>query len=279
MAVTRVLVVVPEPSAFARTVRGGAARGRRRAPLTQSVLRTPRGVFQRETATNTGPNTLGPTENQYETLWADALGDDFELDFLFTARGGALPADESAWDAVVVGGSETSANDDGSNDLKAWVGERWTTRSATKLLGVCFGAQLVAVALGGAVDKGPAGKFFGCHPLRFVERKRGIIPALWAHGEVVARMPEGARVLATSDSSEHAVWTLRDDILAVQPHPEGTVDVVSQEWVSNGVKDGLIDAEQAAGARVTLVGRSDDDWAPLRTLVRTFLQGGRVWLT
>ena len=90
-------------------------------------------------------------------------------------------------------------------------------------LGVCFGAQMVAAALGAEVYPGPA-KEVGFHPvtvhdievpLRHVEG----VPVLHWHGDTFTR-PEGVELLASSDLYEHQAFRRGRNLLALQFHAE-----------------------------------------------------------
>lgn len=110
-------------------------------------------------------------------------------------------------------------------------------------LGVCLGAQLMAAALGsdvhpaGAVDVGyrelsltPDG---AASPVRHVTG----VPVLEWHGDTFP-LPAGATLLATSEACATEAFAAGDDVLAVQFHPEVTVDM-HERWMSDD--DGTLD--------------------------------------
>lgn len=87
------------------------------------------------------------------------------------------------------------------------------------LVGICFGHQIIAQALGGKVERvdrgwsvGPVDYNFGDEILRI---------NAW-HRDQVTRLPEGAEVIARTDFCPYAGLRYGNDILTVQPHPEMT---------------------------------------------------------
>ena len=94
------------------------------------------------------------------------------------------------------------------------------------VLGICYGMQLLTVLGGGRVE--PADhREFGPANIRAVDAcplLAGLNPeeAVWmSHGDRVAALPDGFRVVAVSDNSPHAVMARADDrVFGVQFHPE-----------------------------------------------------------
>ncbi len=112
------------------------------------------------------------------------------------------------------------------------------------VLAVCFGAQLLAEALGGGRTTLPAARI-GWHPVDPVDGRLPAGPWLcWNAEQLVA--PPGAELLATSGAGHEAFLAGRS--VGVQFHPEMTVDLL-ERWFTLGVPDGLdADALRAATA-------------------------------
>jgi GMP synthase (glutamine-hydrolysing) len=100
------------------------------------------------------------------------------------------------------------------------------------LFGICFGHQLVAQALGGLVEKNPRGREIGT-----VSVTRAGDDALFAtlpspfvvsatHVDAVTRLPEGARLLATTSLDPAAAFAIGRAVRCVQFHPEIDGDVM-----------------------------------------------------
>ncbi|HEX8105151.1 MAG TPA: type 1 glutamine amidotransferase, partial [Solirubrobacteraceae bacterium] len=140
-----------------------------------------------------------------------------------------LPAAPAAAGAVIVLGSDASAVGDGSapwiGDEIAWL--RTAAAAGVPVLGICFGAQVLAAALGGAVTRMPAPQ------VGWVDvgstAPDAIPPGPWlAWHEDAVTPPPGARVLARDAVCVQAFAT--GPHLALQFHPEVTPAIV-EDWV------------------------------------------------
>lgn len=103
-------------------------------------------------------------------------------------------------------------------------------------LGVCFGAQMMASALGAEVHLGPA-KEVGFHPVQIHEhaadgplRHLREVPVLHWHGDTFTR-PEGVEVLASSRLYEHQAFRRGKNLLALQFHAEMGEDPRFDDWM------------------------------------------------
>ena len=139
---------------------------------------------------------------------------------------GEYPADIDEVDAYLITGSKSSVYDG-----KPWIAAlmefvRELDRRHKKLVGICFGHQLVAHALGGRTEKSPKGWGVGLHTHRFTEapawhdQEDLDLDILVSHQDQVVANPPGAKVLARSDFCENAVCQIGDHILTFQGHPE-----------------------------------------------------------
>ncbi len=121
-------------------------------------------------------------------------------------KDGVLPAGPQAFDGYVVTGSPASVND----DRLPWVGQllafiRAVHAVQQPLIGLCFGHQAVARALGGQVARHAAGWGLGTAATHWPQARpwmqpfQGSTTLMAAHNEQVTRMPEGAECLGGSD--------------------------------------------------------------------------------
>lgn len=141
---------------------------------------------------------------------------------------GEIPDDVEAVDAWLTTGSKFGVNDDlpWIADLEAFVRALW--EAGKPLVGICFGHQLMARALGGEVAKSGKGWGVGLSFNRVTERADWMAPwqpgldLVVSHQDQVERLPEGARVLGGSDFCPCYLMQIGEHFLGVQGHPEFT---------------------------------------------------------
>ncbi|MBN8842334.1 MAG: glutamine amidotransferase [Sphingomonadales bacterium] len=101
-------------------------------------------------------------------------------------------------------------------------------------LGVCFGAQMIAAALGAPVYPGPA-KEVGFHPLSAVDptsplRHLADVDVLHWHGDTFD-LPPDVELLASTPSYRHQAFRRGPNILALQFHAEMGLDPRFDAWI------------------------------------------------
>jgi GMP synthase (glutamine-hydrolysing) len=103
-------------------------------------------------------------------------------------------------------------------------------------LGVCFGAQMMAAALGARVFPGPA-KEVGFHAIEVHDGVRDNplaplrdTPILHWHGDTFD-LPDGVELLASSDIARHQAFRRGPAILALQFHAEMGEDPRFHDWI------------------------------------------------
>lgn len=169
-----------------------------------------------------------PEFGEYPDMFMALLGRvDPSLEFtVYDVEQGEYPADIDEVDAYLITGSKSSVYDD-----KPWIATlmdfvRELDRRRKKLVGICFGHQLVAQALGGKTEKSPRGWGVGLHTHRFnaapswYDDAGADLDILVSHQDQVVTNAAGARVLASSEFCENAVCQIGEHILTFQGHPE-----------------------------------------------------------
>lgn len=103
-------------------------------------------------------------------------------------------------------------------------------------LGVCFGAQMIAAALGAEVYPGPV-KEVGFHPVNIHDhaldsplRHLIDVPILHWHGDTFA-LPQDVELLASSHVYDHQAFRRGSKLLAVQFHAEMGLDERFNAWI------------------------------------------------
>ena len=116
------------------------------------------------------------------------------------------------------------------------------------VVGICFGHQIVAQALGGRVEKHPAGWAVGAQDYDF--EGRTVTLNAW-HQDQVIEPPEGAEVVARNAFCANAALVYGDRAFTVQAHPEfrdGFIEGL-MTYRGSAVPDALLDAARARRGR------------------------------
>lgn len=142
-------------------------------------------------------------------------------------------------------------------------------------LGICFGHQTLALALGGKTERNPEGWELGAVPLRrtseseLLGRADELPPLLQIHRDHVHRLPPGATLLAQSQQTPVQAFAVDQVALGIQGHPEFFTDIV-EDLVLRRRRDGAMDNQHVeAFQRHRLPSSSREYW---RSLLRRFLE-------
>jgi GMP synthase (glutamine-hydrolysing) len=150
-------------------------------------------------------------------------------------RGGAELPDPRCLAGVVVTGSPAMVTDceEWSQRTAGWLRDAVAAR--VPVLGICYGHQLLAHAMGGHVDYNPNGRRFGTVEVRLLPEAANdsllshlppVFLAQASHSQSVLRLPDGAVPLAASDHDRHHAFRLGRTAWGVQFHPEFDADIV-----------------------------------------------------
>ena len=171
--------------------------------------------------------------------WLAAAG--VSLACVHPYAGEPVPGDPESWSGIIVMGGPMDAWDD--------VASPWLPATRTLLaravaarvptLGVCLGAQLLALATGGEVRRGRAGPEFGVRRVRLLPAAAtdpllsGLaqeVPVVQWHSDEVARLPLAACRLAAADPYEQA-FRVGTHAWGLQFHVETPVGMV-RRWAA-----------------------------------------------
>ncbi len=109
------------------------------------------------------------------------------------------------------------------------------------MVGVCFGHQIIAQAMGGTVEKYSHGWAVGRHD--YIIDGQPMSLNAW-HQDQVTQLPPGATVIGQNEFCDNAALLYGDRILTMQPHPEHTAEFVGRLIETRGrglVPDDLLD--------------------------------------
>jgi len=173
--------------------------------------------------TGVPPGDLEQIFGDYPAMFAAMLGSGFEME-TYDVQAGTLPNHPNGHDAYLITGSPA-----GVYDPLPWIAPLMDFIREAKdshMIGICFGHQVMAEALGGKVVKSEKGWGAGLQGYDVVNREpwmdgeqRIAIPA--SHQDQVVVQPPATDITVRSDFTPYAglAWTDRPAI-SFQFHPE-----------------------------------------------------------
>ena len=139
---------------------------------------------------------------------------------------GEYPPEDRRYDAYLITGSKADSfgSDPWIEALRGYVLKLY--QRGDKLLGVCFGHQLLALLLGGKTERASQGWGMGIHRYQVTQKPAWMTPQtdtldmmIW-HQDQVTELPQGATLLASSEFCPNAAYAIGDQVLCFQGHPE-----------------------------------------------------------
>ena len=145
---------------------------------------------------------------------------------VFEITKGEYPVSSGTYDAFIVSGSKK-----GVYDPDPWIADlsefvRSCNLEHRKIIGICFGHQLIAHALGGIASQSEKGWGLGLREFDITVKKPWMDPSLnrcalyFSHQDQVAALPPGAELLGSSEFCLNALYCIGDRVLGIQGHPE-----------------------------------------------------------
>jgi GMP synthase-like glutamine amidotransferase len=229
--------------------------------------------------TGRAPGRLSEDYPRYPDMFAALLGGadaDLTFEVVQLVDGEALP-DPAQCEAVLITGSPAGVYDQTPwmDPLRNFV--RGAFAAKTPMVGVCFGHQIIADAMGGDVRKSEKGWGVGRHTYEVLSHRPWMAGAgatvslAVSHQDQVITPPAGAVTLARSAHTEHAIIAYEDaPVMSVQGHPEFGDDFVGALYAA---RRGRLSDEQVDGALASL-GQPEDNALVGQWMV-TFLRGAR----
>lgn len=147
---------------------------------------------------------------------------------VYMTIGGVVPQDVDEQDAYMITGSPLSVLDDHAfmPDLMDFI--RKCDAAEKPMLGVCFGHQAIAMALGGKVAKSTVGWNVGIENTVFTDSRSWMnphheaLPMYVFHEDQVTELPEGCDLLGSNNKCRNASFAKGKHIFTTQSHPEIT---------------------------------------------------------
>lgn len=177
------------------------------------------GILQTGLAPDVLVEKSGDYPDMFETLLA---GNGFTFR-TYRVVDGILPASVTECDGWLITGSRHGAYEDHPwiPPLEAFIRESYAAH--VPLVGICFGHQIIAQAMGGKVEKFSQGWAVG--PTDYDFDGETITLNAW-HQDQVTRKPDAAKVIASNDFCANAALLYDDRAFTVQAHPEFRPDFV-----------------------------------------------------
>lgn len=191
---------------------------------------------------------LGDYDDMFERLLA---GRGFQFDS-YHVEAMEFPDDVHAADGWLITGSKHGVYEDHAfiPPLEDFI--RRAYDAAVPMVGICFGHQIIAQALGGKVIKHPSGWAVGAQDYDFGSDT--VTLNAW-HQDQVVEVPEGAQTLAASEFCQNAGFIYGDKAFSVQPHPEFD-DAFIAGLIEHRAK-GVVPEPLLAGARARMGDATD----------------------
>lgn len=161
----------------------------------------------------------------YNQLFVDLLGESTFDYQSWAVLDNEFPGSINDADAWLITGSRFGAYED-----HAWIPPleqliRDIQAKGDPLIGICFGHQIIAQALGGKVVKFDGGWSVGraeydLDPVIFANQTQPVSALMAFHQDQVVELPDGAKTVGSSDFCQYAALAYGSTILTIQPHPE-----------------------------------------------------------
>ena len=146
----------------------------------------------------------------------------------YNIREGVWPKSPEECDGYLITGCVQSANDqdDWIIELVRFIRECYVGK--VKMVGICFGHQIIAKAMGGRVELNPNGWGLGIKKQQVIVKKKWMKPSqkqfniIASHQEHVVEIPGNAELICTSEHCKVSVFEISDLFLGFQGHPENS---------------------------------------------------------
>ena len=184
----------------------------------------------------TGSSVSAASERfgDFDDWFINSIGRDrFDFKTVSVQDGESLPKSLEGLNGVIVTGSPAmvSHRHDWSERAAGWLADAYPT--GLPMLGVCYGHQLIAHALGGTVGPNPNGRRMGSLAVDILDQEDlllgGFAPRQYfqaTHVEVVLEPPPKARVIASGEGDGHHGLYFGKAAWGLQFHPEFDLEIM-----------------------------------------------------
>ena len=174
---------------------------------------------------------------------------------------GQFPDHIDSCDIYISTGSKASVNDEVNwiNELEYFIKQLYQANKV--FIGICFGHQLIAKALGGKVEKSPKGWGIGIATAVVEQTKPWMQPLqkkiklIVSHQEQISQLPPNTEVLMASDFCPYSMIKVGTSFIGLQGHPEFSYRY-SQALMNS--RKHLIPAQRIQQGQESLTEQADD---------------------
>ncbi|CAK9141672.1 unnamed protein product [Ilex paraguariensis] len=172
----------------------------------------------------------------YLGVFVGMLEEEGEIWDVYRVEAGEFPADDVVedYDGFVISGSCSDAH---GNDV--WICKllnliKKLDSLKKKVLGICFGHQILGRAMGGKIGRAISGWDIGVRTVHLSSSSKlftslkmpALLPVIECHRDEVWELPSKAEVIAWSDKTGIEMFGYGDHIMGIQGHPEYTKDIL-----------------------------------------------------
>ncbi|MEL6287217.1 MAG: type 1 glutamine amidotransferase [Pseudomonadota bacterium] len=226
------------------------------------------------------PEALGARHGSYPDMFERLLTTgadeaDGALSFsTYAALDGDVPSDPAGADAWLITGSKHGVYEqlDWMHALEGFI--RHVVDARVPVIGICFGHQIVATALGGRVVKSDRGWGVGHHTYTlndapdWLDGDEDDGQRTWhinaVHQDQVVDVPKGGKVIGRSDFCPNAIIAYGTSAFTMQPHPEFD-DAFKRDLLEDRLRP-IVPSDRIAAAHETL-GNALDRAAAARAIL------------
>ncbi|EPX74964.1 amidotransferase [Schizosaccharomyces octosporus yFS286] len=241
-------------------------------------------IFNADLPMNTVTQNYGDYAHMFKNMFTRAAAAyDSSLEFVFNTynvyKEDIYPSKEQfdELDAIVITGSKYYAGDNVPwiNKLTEVVKNVIENRKEIKVLGVCFGHQIIGRAFGSSIVANPNGWEIAPYEIQLTEVGKRVFAKdsliiNQMHQDIVSDIPKGFELLASTKTCSNQAFIKGGQVLSFQGHPEFSKEVV-KTMTSTRFDNGLFTEEQFTDAEKRL--QKDTDTSLLEQTIIKFMMG------